>query len=374
MHPRLLLADRRGVRRRRRRLATLQLPPLATAAFLLLVAAAFGMTWKLAVARPAEERPGTDSCSSLDLPLRHTEVVAHVSGCIAAVDVEQTFHNPYGRSIEAQYVFPLPHKAAVTDMEMHIGERVVRSHIRTREEARAIYDTARKEGRAAALLDQERPNIFTQQVANIQPGHDIRVRLRYVEDLVYEEGAYELVFPTVVGPRFIPGSPVPASRVEPAASRTPGGADQVVSPSQQGPPGSGWAPDTDRVPDASRITPPVVRPTERTGHDVMIRVELDAGVPLQDVQCASHAVDIARPAPGRATSATAPRRPGSEQGLRAALPSRRGCAQIGLLTHRDTDQADGPGYLLLHLAGPSQMSGRDARPRRSSSCSTPRGR
>ncbi|HEY9231264.1 MAG TPA: VIT domain-containing protein, partial [Blastocatellia bacterium] len=165
-------------------------------------------------------------------PLKHTDVKAEISGFLSRVVVTQEFENPFKDKIEAVYTFPLPPNAAVDDMTLRVGERTVRGRIKRREEARAIYEAARSAGQVAGLLDQERPNIFTQSVANIMPGERIIVTISYVETLKYQDGAYEFVFPMVVGPRYIPGAPV-------------------------GKQAGGWSPDTTQVPDASRITPPV---------------------------------------------------------------------------------------------------------------------
>ena len=164
-------------------------------------------------------------------PLKHTDVKAEISGFISRVVVTQQFENPFKEKIEAVYTFPLPQNAAVDDMTMIVGERTIRGKILPREEAQAVYDAAKSSGKVASLLDQERPNIFTQSVANILPGEQIKITISYVETLNYVNGAYEFVFPMVVGPRYVPGSP--------------SGRNQ----------GNGFAPDTDRVPDASRITP-----------------------------------------------------------------------------------------------------------------------
>ncbi len=91
-------------------------------------------------------------------------------------------------------------------MRMKVGERVIKGTIKKREEAKEIYDNAKAHGQVAALLDQERPNIFTQSVANILPGNQIEVTLQYVDLLPYEAGRYTFAFPTVVGPRFMPGN------------------------------------------------------------------------------------------------------------------------------------------------------------------------
>ncbi len=202
-------------------------------------------------------------------PLKHTDVKAEISGFLARVEVTQEFWNPSKQKIEAVYVFPLSQRSAVDDMTLQVGDRTVRGIIKRREEAQAIYEAARAAGHVAALLDQERPNIFTQSVANIMPGETVKVTIRYVEFLKYEDGAYEFSFPMVVGPRYIPGS---------------------MAIGQQG---GGWAPDTNQVPDASRITPPVAgvhTASTRAGHDLSLEVALDAGVPIQDFRSTSHAI------------------------------------------------------------------------------------
>src|SRR6266550_138174 len=161
-------------------------------------------------------------------PLKHTDVKAEISGFLSRVIVTQEFENPFNEKIEAVYTFPLPQNAAVDDMTMNVGGRIVRGKILRREEAQAVYEAAKSNGQVAGLLDQERPNIFTQSVANILPGEQIKITISYVEKLKYSDGAYEFMFPMVVAPRYVPGSP---------------------APSQQ--PGNGFAPGTNQVPDAS---------------------------------------------------------------------------------------------------------------------------
>jgi len=205
-------------------------------------------------------------------PLKHTDVKASISGFLARVAVTQQFGNTSTEKIEAVYTFPLPQNAAVDDMTITVGSRTVRGQIKRREEAQAIYEAARAAGHVAGLLDQERPNIFTQSVANIMPGEQVTVRISYVETLRYADGAYEFVFPMVVGPRYIPGQPTGKS-------------------------GGGWSPDTTRVPDASRITPPVAADAEtatpkRAGHDISLSVLLEAGVAIEGVKSVLHEVII----------------------------------------------------------------------------------
>ncbi len=217
----------------------------------------------LEVTQMGGETPKT----KLEMPLKHTDVNIEISGFVASATVTQHYHNPFKKPIEAVYTFPLPNDAAVDDMQMTIGSRTIKGLIKRRKEARQIYEQARAKGQRASLLEQERPNIFTQSVANIMPGDNVIITIRYVNILRYAEGSYELVFPMVVGPRYIPA--------------------KVAT----GHSGTGWAPDTDAVADASRITPPVLKPGERTGHDIALAVKLDAGVPIKNVHSSSHVID-----------------------------------------------------------------------------------
>jgi Ca-activated chloride channel family protein len=203
-------------------------------------------------------------------PLKHTDVSIQVSGPLARAQVTQQFENPYSDKIEAVYTFPLPQSAAVDDMTLSVGDRMVKGKIKKREEARAMYEAAKQRGNVAGLLDQERPNIFTQAVANILPGEQVTVTISYVETLSYDGGIYSVVFPMVVGPRYIPGQSI----------------------TQVPPLGGGWAYDTDQVLDASRITPRVLNPGNRSGHDLSLSVKIDAGVSIQRIRSSSHDIEV----------------------------------------------------------------------------------
>ena len=202
-------------------------------------------------------------------PLKHTDVKADISGFLVRATITQEFENTADHKIEAVYTFPLPQNSAVDDMTMLVGGRTVKGKIKKREEAKQIYEDARRNGNVASLLDQERPNIFTQSVTNIMPGEKVKIVISYVETLKYEDGNYEFVFPMVVGPRYIPGNAM-------------------------GKQAGGWANDTDQVPDASRITPNVAKPGTRAGHDISVEVRLDAGVPLDNLISKTHEVTINR--------------------------------------------------------------------------------
>lgn len=232
--------------------------------FVPLLAAAFAALPVLALAAP----PSSGALHRLDkeghpaepCPLKRTEVKAEISGFLSRVSVTQNFENPFSDRIEAVYTFPLPQNAAVDGMTMLVGDRVIKGLIKPREEAKAIYDAARHSGRTASLLEQERPNIFTQSVANIRPGEKVRITISYVETLKYEAGTYEFVFPMVVGPRYLPRG--------------------LANP--------------------SRVTPPVTPPATRAGHDITVEVALDAGVPIDSLSSLSHQVVTERPDSRRA--------------------------------------------------------------------------
>jgi Ca-activated chloride channel homolog len=269
-----------------------------------------------------------------ECPLKHTDVKAEISGFLARVTVTQEFENTAKDKIEAVYVFPLPHRAAIDNMTMQVGDRTVKGLIKRREEARAIYDAARNSGRIASLLDQERPNIFTQHVANIMPGAKVKVVISYVETLKYEAGSYEFVFPMVVGPRYIPGTP-------------------------KGKLGGGWAHDTDQVPDASRITPYVAKPGTRAGHDISLQVSLDAGVPIQGIVAGTHETVTERPGPSRAVVRLKDK---------AVLPNKDfilkydvsgGKIEDAVLTHR----GGRGGFFTVFLQPPDKVSVEDVTPK-----------
>ena len=201
-------------------------------------------------------RPRGDG-AALPAPLLHTDVEIRVTGHVARAKVTQRFVNPHPDWYEGVYVFPLPENSAVDRMRMKIGERIVEGEVREKETAKRTYAEAKSEGRRAALLEQERPNIFTSSVANIAPGEEIRVEIEYQQTLRYDQGRYSLRFPMVVGPRYLPA-----------------GMDPV---------------------DAARISPAVLRPSESASlhNPVNLRVELQAGMPIAGLRSASHEIDTA---------------------------------------------------------------------------------
>jgi Ca-activated chloride channel family protein len=144
----------------------------------------------------------SDNPSLDQLPLKSTQVNVNVNGVIADVTVVQTYRNTGTRAIEAKYVFPGSTRAAVHGMNVRLGERLITAKIREKQQAKIEYDAAKSAGKTAALLEQHLPNVFQMNVANIMPGDDVKVELRYTELLVPTDGKYQFVFPTVVGPRY----------------------------------------------------------------------------------------------------------------------------------------------------------------------------
>ncbi|MBB6344108.1 Ca-activated chloride channel family protein [Nonomuraea muscovyensis] len=204
-----------------------------------------------------------------NLPLESVDVAASVSGLIAGVEVTQGFRNPFDVTLEATYVFPLPDRAAVTAFRMEAGGRVVEGVLKERGQARADYDQALREGRRAAIAEEDRPDVFTIRVGNILPGERVTVRLSLSQPLPYEDGAATFRFPLVVAPRYVPGVPL------------------------DGPPaGDGVAPDTDAVPDASRIAPPVLLPGFPDPVRLSLSARIDAaGLDLRELASSLHVVE-----------------------------------------------------------------------------------
>ncbi len=244
------------------------------------------------------------------VPLKHTNVSADIHGYIASVNVKQQFHNPYSSNIEAVYVFPLPENAAVNDFVMTVGARSIRGIIREREQAERIYNQAKSQGYTASLMTQERPNIFTQRVANIEPGRDIDIDITYFNTLTYSDGWFSYIFPMVVGPRFNP----------------PGTTDSVAALPR----------DAVGSPQATSVN--YLRPTDRSGHDIGIRVTIDAGVSIEEVASNSHHIDIQRPGGESSDRAVVSLKPFDTIPNRDFVLRYRVAAddiKSGIITHRD---------------------------------------
>ena len=209
-------------------------------------------------------------------PLVSTTIKMTISGIIARTTLSQQFTNPSSEWTEGVYVFPLPEQAAVDHLRMRVGERIIEGIIKERSEAKKTYAKAKASGQRASLLEQERPNMFTASVANIAPGDSITVDIEYQEVVRYDQGQFSLRVPMVVGPRYIPGHPIPA--------------DDLLQNTQ----GMGWAPNTNQVPDASRITPPVQHPHRGPLNSVILQIDLASGLPLRHIESPTHSITVTK--------------------------------------------------------------------------------
>ena len=193
---------------------------------------------------------------SENFPLKATAVEAVITGVIADVAVTQEYANLGTKPINARYIFPASTRAAVHGMRMTVGEELIEARIKERREAKKEFAEAKAAGRGASLLEQERPNVFSMNVANIMPGETVRIELHYSELLVPEAGVYAFVYPTVVGPRY---STIPDT----------GAADHHQ-----------WL--------QNPYLTAAVKPTSTFD----IHVTLEAGMPIQQVSCGTHATDV----------------------------------------------------------------------------------
>src|SRR4029079_14008036 len=210
---------------------------------------------------------------------------------------------------------------AVDEMTMVVGTRRLAGVVKRRSEARDVYAEALAQGYTASLLEQERPNIFTQSVGNIPPGQTVKVEIAYVDLLPYDGGRYEFHFPMVVGPRYIPGRAT-------------------------GAPGNGWAADTDRVPDASRIARRVLKPGQRNGHDVSLSVKVEAGVPIRALDVHEHEAGVQRLSASAVSVTLSPRDSVPNKDFVLSYQVAGDKPETALLTHA----GPGPdGYFLLMM-------------------------
>ena len=198
------------------------------------------------------------------LPLKETSAEVHIAGVIADVRVTQVYENTGHKPLEAVYIFPASTRAAVYGLKMSIGERTIVAEVRERKQARLDYETAREAGQSASLLEQQRPNVFQMNVANILPGDRIQVELQYTELLIPTNGIYEFVYPTVVGPRY--------------SNQDAGSA----------PPSEHW------------VENPYLHQGETAPYTFDMDVHLSAGMPIKDLSCVTHRVQTNFKNPGQA--------------------------------------------------------------------------
>lgn len=247
-------------------------------------------------------------------PLQGTRVSADIAGFGARVTVVQTFRNPASSAIEALYTFPLPNNAAVDRMRMKVGTRVIEGQIRRRDEARQIYEAAKSQGKVAALLDQERPNIFTQSVANIMPGAAVEIEISYLQVMKYEEGEFEFTFPMTIGPRYV----------------------------------------NTQTPDPQKVTPPIAR----SGANITLSVSI-AGADVREIRSPLHEINQRKEA-GRAVVSLKKKDeiPNRDFILRYKMSTQT----IGT-TLLDCPSTNGTGYFTLILMPPQSASNDQIRPK-----------
>ena len=234
-----------------------------------------------AVARPGDARSGSLLLKTgdgyADAIRLGVDIDLMVSGPTIRARVTQIFRNPTQDWVEATYVYPLPEGGAVDTLKMVVGDRIIVGDIKERQQARVLYEQARASGRKAALTEQERPNMFTNSVANIGPGETVLVQIEYQEPVHQSGDEFSLRVPLVVAPRYNPAPLVQSVELR---------AD-----------GAGWGSTTsDPVPDRNRITPETLDPEQHAPvNPTTITVHLQAGFPLGDVKSPHHAVKIDSP-------------------------------------------------------------------------------
>lgn len=259
----------------------------------------------------------SDDADLEQLPLKSTSAEVNIAGVIADVKITQLYRNAGKRPLEAVYIFPASTRAAVYGMKMTIGERTIVAKIGRREEARREYQQALAEGKSASLLEQQRPNVFQMNVGNLLPGDEIKVELSYTELLVPAEGIYEFVHPTVVGPRYSsqPEATAPASEQ--------------------------W------------IKNPYFKQGEAPSYTFDIAVNLAAGMPIQEVFCTSHKVNVVYDGPARATlKLDDGERSGGNRDFILKYRLAGGQIASGLLTY----QHDGENFFLLMMQPPRRVA------------------
>ncbi len=216
---------------------------------------------------------GSEPGKYVEAPALATDVDIQITGPIGRTRVTQRFENPTDSWVEGIYVFPLPDNAAVDTLKMVIGDRVIEGEIKPKEEARRVYERARNAGQRASLVEQERPNLFTNSVANIGPGETVIIQIEYQETIRQSNSTFSLRFPMVVAPRYNP-QPVTVHTVD-LDSR------------------NGWG-TVDPVPDRDRIEPPVQHPNEGPTNPVTLTLSLDAGFEIDRIVSHHHDVRIER--------------------------------------------------------------------------------
>lgn len=251
------------------------------------------------------------------LPLKSTSAAVDITGVIADVRVAQVYKNEGKRTLEAIYVFPGSTRAAVYGMKMTVGDRTIVAKIRERERARKEYEQAKQQGKSASLLEQQRPNVFQMNVANIRPGDEIRVELSYTELLAPESGEYQFVYPTVVGPRY--------------SNR----------PAADAPPSEKW------------VASPYLHEGKEPSYAFDLKVKLASGIPLKEIASSSHTVDITYSGSSRASVRLSPKdKAGGNRDFILKYRLAGGGVESGLLLSRGKTE----NFFLLMMEPPKRVT------------------
>lgn len=252
------------------------------------------------------------------LPLRRLDVDGRITGLIYRATISQTFENNFAEPLEATYIFPLPLRAGVTRFVMKVADRTIEGVLKEREQARQIYDAAIRAGHRAAIAEEDRPEVFTMRAGNIMPGEQVTVELEMAGPLSFADGQATFRFPLVIAPRYIPGRALDGASV-----------------------GSGTAVDTDAVPDASRITPPVLLPGQPNPVQLGLRMTLDpAGLEFEELCCSLHEMQLSQDG----QLSTVSLQPGTERLDRdfiLRLRTREDSVQSALSVVRDPEHEEG---------------------------------
>ena len=260
------------------------------------------------------------------LPLKDTRVEISVSGVIADVKVRQIYRNEGTRPINASYIFPASTRAAVYAMRMQLGNEIIIAKIKEREQAKKEFDQAKEEGKSASLLEQERPNVFSMSLANVMPQEQVEIELRYTELVIPTDNIYELVFPTVVGPRY-------------AAAQ-------------------------DAKKENGFVQTPYLPQGQKPTSELHITARIAAGLPIYDVTCPSHKIVPQWQANGMASLSlddTDPFQGNRDFVLRYRLAGDQ--ITSGLLLFQGTEQGGGENFF-LYMAQPPQRVATDSIPPR----------
>ena len=325
----------------------------AIAAFLATAADAAGAEPGVRFVTPGEMRTGALLLKSegdryVEAPLVATDVAVEVSGPTARARVSQIFHNPTDGWVEAVYVYPLPEAGAVDTLKMVVGDRVIVGDIKERKLARELYEQAKAAGQKASLMEQERPNIFTNAVANIGPHETVVVQIEYQQPVRQSGSEFALRVPLVVAPRYAP-APV-MQTVDLRGGQ--GWGRTTDQPAQQA---------ADPVPDRDRISPPVLDPRANAPvNPVAVTVRLNAGFPLAEVKSHHHAVSEETTQDGtRVIKLAAGAVPADRDFELTWKPVESAVPQVGLFREH-VGESD---YLLAFVTPPAATATEERRPR-----------